>query len=155
MHRDTLLEASAQGGAGDYRIRIGERETTVSGARLSGDTLNLHRNGKGERFLVRRRGHALAVHDGERRLHLRLADRRRNAAAAAGTEGRIMAPMPGRIAVVRSKPGDVVTAGQELLVMEAMKMELALKAPRDGVVAEMRAVAGEFAEADAVLVVLE
>lgn len=155
MHRDTLLEASAQGGAGDYRIRIGERETTVSGARLSGDTLNLHRNGKGERFLVRRRGHALTVHDGERRLHLRLADRRRNAAAAAGTEGRIMAPMPGRIAVVRSKPGDVVTAGQELLVMEAMKMELALKAPRDGVVAEMRAVAGEFVEADAVLVVLE
>lgn len=155
MHRDTLLEASAQGSAGDYRIRIGERETTVSGARLSGDTLNLHRNGKGERFLVRRRGHALTVHNGERRLHLRLAGRRRNAAAAAGTEGRIMAPMPGRIAVVRSKPGDVVTAGQELLVMEAMKMELALKAPRDGVVAEMRAVASEFVEADAVLVVLE
>ena len=42
-----------------------------------------------------------------------------------------------------------------LLVLEAMKMELALKAPRDGVVAEVRAAAGDFVEADAVLVVLE
>ena len=39
--------------------------------------------------------------------------------------------------------------------MEAMKMELALKAPRDGVVAEVRATAGEFVEADAVLATLE
>jgi len=48
-----------------------------------------------------------------------------------------------------------VAAGQPLLVMEAMKMELALKAPREGVVVELRAVAGEFVEADAVLAVLE
>ena len=39
--------------------------------------------------------------------------------------------------------------------MEAMKMELSLKAPRDGVVAEMRATEGEFVDADASLVVLE
>ena len=45
--------------------------------------------------------------------------------------------------------------GQELLVIEAMKMELGLKAPRDGTVAEVRAVAGDFVEADAVLVTLE
>ena len=46
-------------------------------------------------------------------------------------------------------------AGQEVLVLEAMEMELALKAPRDGVVAEVRAAAGDFVEADAVLVTLE
>jgi 3-methylcrotonyl-CoA carboxylase alpha subunit len=39
-------------------------------------------------------------------------------------------------------------------VLEAMKMELSLKAPRDGEVAEVRAAAGEFVEADAVLVAL-
>ena len=63
--------------------------------------------------------------------------------------------MPGRVVLVRAKAGDTVAAGQELLVLEAMKMELALKAPRDGVVAEVRAAAGDFVEADAVLVVLE
>jgi 3-methylcrotonyl-CoA carboxylase alpha subunit len=42
-----------------------------------------------------------------------------------------------------------------VLVIEAMKMELALKAPRDGVVAEVRAATGDFVEADAVLATLE
>ena len=49
----------------------------------------------------------------------------------------------------------VVAEGAELLVMEAMKMELSLKAPRAGVIAELRASVGEFVEADAVLVRLE
>jgi len=57
--------------------------------------------------------------------------------------------------LVKTQSGDVVVAGQELLVIEAMKMELALKAPRDGTVAEVRAAAGDFVEADAVLVTLE
>ena len=40
-------------------------------------------------------------------------------------------------------------------MLEAMKMELALKAPRAGIVAELRAQAGDFVEADAVLATLE
>jgi 3-methylcrotonyl-CoA carboxylase alpha subunit len=63
--------------------------------------------------------------------------------------------MPGRVVLVKAHPGDVVVVGQELLVIEAMKMERALKAPRDGTVAEVRAAAGDFVEADAVLVTLE
>jgi 3-methylcrotonyl-CoA carboxylase alpha subunit len=63
--------------------------------------------------------------------------------------------MPGRVVVVRASKGDKVVAGQELVIVEAMKMELALKAPRDGTVASVAAVAGDFVEADAVLVALE
>ena len=62
---------------------------------------------------------------------------------------------PGRVVVSRAASGDTVQAGQEVMVIEAMKMELSLKAPRDGTVAEVRAQAGDFVEADAVLVVLE
>jgi len=47
----------------------------------------------------------------------------------------ISAPMPGKVLLVHCKTGDEVAAGDVLLVMEAMKMEHALKAPRDGVVA--------------------
>jgi 3-methylcrotonyl-CoA carboxylase alpha subunit len=63
--------------------------------------------------------------------------------------------MPGRVVLMRVAVGDAVTAGQELGVMEAMKMEIALKAPRDGVVAELRAAAGDQVEGDAALVLLE
>ena len=78
-----------------------------------------------------------------------------NTDTSAAQDDKVRAPMPGRVVVVRAAPGDSVVAGQELLVIEAMKMELALKAPRDGVVASVDAEAGAFVEADTVLVSLE
>ena len=60
--------------------------------------------------------------------------------------------VPGRIVLVKAKAGDVVEQGQALLMMEAMKMELALKAPRAGTIENISAMQGEFVEADAVLV---
>ena len=74
--------------------------------------------------------------------------------AAAGAD-RLLAPMPGRVVVVKAAPGDEVEAGQEVMVIEAMKMELSLKAPRAGKVAEVRAASGDFVDADTALVVLE
>ncbi len=49
----------------------------------------------------------------------------------------ILAPMPGLVRSVAAKVGQVVSAGDRLLVLEAMKMEHVLRAPRDGVVAEV------------------
>jgi 3-methylcrotonyl-CoA carboxylase alpha subunit len=49
----------------------------------------------------------------------------------------IMAPMPGLVSAVRTKVGAVVRTGDPLLVLEAMKMEHILTAPRDGVVADV------------------
>jgi 3-methylcrotonyl-CoA carboxylase alpha subunit len=59
------------------------------------------------------------------------------AAAQTGAAGNLNAPMPGRVVAVAVSPGDTVTAGQTLVVLEAMKMEHAIKAPGDGVVAEL------------------
>ena len=50
------------------------------------------------------------------------------------SEGSLTAPMPGVITVLSAKAGDTVEAGKPLLVMEAMKMEHAIKAPFDGVI---------------------
>ena len=68
---------------------------------------------------------------------------------------RVVAPMPGRIAKVLVKAGDVVAARQGLVVVEAMKMENELRSPRAGTVTEVRAIEGALVDANAVLIVVE
>ena len=67
----------------------------------------------------------------------------------------IVAPMPGRIVKVLVKPEEAVAARQPLVVVEAMKMENELRAPRAGIVAEVRVAEGASVEANTVLVVLK
>ena len=55
----------------------------------------------------------------------------------AAATGRLTAPMPGKVVSFAVKSGDAVKAGQTLAVMEAMKMEHTIAAPKDGTVAEL------------------
>ncbi|NUS37925.1 MAG: 3-methylcrotonyl-CoA carboxylase, partial [Lysobacter sp.] len=156
LHRGERVDVVAHGSAGDYRIEHAGEAQAIAGARLDGEQLSLRIGERGRRLHVFADARRVLVHDGERRLAVApIAAYRSEAGAQGAGDDRLKAPMPGRVVLVRAQPGDQVTAGQELLVLEAMKMELALKAPRDGVVAEMRAKAGDFVEAEAVLVVLE
>ena len=69
--------------------------------------------------------------------------------------GSLVAPMPGLIRRVLVEAGTTVTAGQPLLILEAMKMEQTVAAPAAGLVAELRAKAGEQVAAGQVLAVIE
>ncbi|MGW2117974.1 acetyl/propionyl/methylcrotonyl-CoA carboxylase subunit alpha [Streptomyces zhihengii] len=74
-------------------------------------------------------------------------------AAHAGADT-LAAPMPGTVTVVKVAVGDVVTAGQSLLVVEAMKMEHVISAPHAGTVTELDVVAGSTVAMDQVLAVV-
>ena len=54
--------------------------------------------------------------------------------------------MPGRIVSLHTEPGAEVGKGDVLLVLEAMKVQMRLAAPRDGTVASVRVQAGELVE---------
>ena len=69
-------------------------------------------------------------------------------------EDLVRAPMPGRIIRVAVAAGDIVSFGDPLAVMEAMKMEQTLNAPRDGVIAEVAVGVNEQVEEGAVLITL-
>ena len=84
---------------------------------------------------------------------------RRTAGEAAGdaAEGasRLTAPMPGKVVRVLVAPGDRVAARQPLVVVEAMKMENELAAPRAGIVTEVPVTEGMSVEAGRLLAAVE
>ncbi len=153
---ESRLDLVVHGHAGNYRIEHEGRSHQVAGARRERGDLSARINGAMQRFRGEVTGNCILVHDGQRRLRLHAVEvYRRQQGAADSAEHRIRAPMPGRVVLVQATTGDSVSAGDVVLVIEAMKMELALKAPRNGIVAEVRVAAGEFVEADAVLATLE
>ncbi|MGA4841800.1 biotin carboxylase N-terminal domain-containing protein [Streptomyces sp. G45] len=74
-------------------------------------------------------------------------------AAHAGADA-LTAPMPGTVTVVKASPGDRVSAGQSLLVVEAMKMEHVISAPHAGTVTELDVTPGTTVAMDQVLAVV-
>ena len=81
--------------------------------------------------------------------------RLRGHGGGAAGDGRVVAPMPGRVVKVLVAPGAAVEARQGLVVVEAMKMENELRAPRAGVVREVRVAEGASVEAQTVLVIID
>jgi biotin carboxyl carrier protein len=78
------------------------------------------------------------------------------AEAAGGGGGDVMrAPMPGSVIAVNVAVGDVVAAGDAVLVIESMKLETAIRAPRAGVVATLAYGVGAVFDRDALLATLE
>jgi len=71
------------------------------------------------------------------------------------TSRHVVAPMPGLLVSVAVAEGEEVKAGDELAVLEAMKMENALRAERNGVVAKINFKAGESVEVDEIIMELE
>ncbi len=74
--------------------------------------------------------------------------------AAGGAAGSINAPMPGNILSVKVNEGDQVKAGQVLLILEAMKMENEIVAPKDGVVNKIYVATGQSVSTSDPLVAL-
>ena len=129
---------------GVYLLRRGSQQSLV------------HVDGTGNKLTVavRRPGQdpvvvGAEVSDG--RLEGAAAPARAGSTAAPAT---IRSPIPGRVVKVMVKPGDKVTAGQTAVVLEAMKMENELRAPRAGEVQDVRCAEGTAVEAGQDLVTL-
>ena len=77
------------------------------------------------------------------------------APAAAGAGDPIKAPMPGNILDVKAKVGDKVKNGDAIVILEAMKMENPIPAPRDGTITSITVTKGATVEAGQVLATIQ
>ena len=154
-YREHKLEVAVHGHGGDYRLDAGSHRARIEDARLDGERLVLREDGVPRHWQAWIDPAAVTVHDGDRRWRFARLRPFAFEAAAEGGSNHLSAPMPGRIVAVKIAAGAQVVEGQELLVMEAMKMEITLRAPRAATIAALPAEAGAFVEADAVLVRFE
>ncbi|AFT88038.1 acetyl/propionyl/methylcrotonyl-CoA carboxylase subunit alpha [Paraburkholderia phenoliruptrix] len=125
---------SSGAGLHEYRATIGDARATGR-VFIDGDTFHV--------FCL---GHALAFEWQNLLAH---------AADAEHGEGRLTAPMPGKVIAVLVEPGTVVEKGTPLIVMEAMKMEHTIGAPAAGTVSEVLYAVGDQVADGAQLLVLD
>ncbi len=136
------------------RVRIGDRE--LAGEFMpnadGGGTLAI--DGRRYPVFVARRKESILVSVGPASFEFKPAEEatRRRARGLAAAE--ILAPMPGKVLKVLVSTGDLVQAGQPLVVIEAMKMETTLAAESAALVKHVRVEEGQTVDHGAVLIVL-
>jgi len=141
---------------GRYVAIIGDRSLEVDYLDSPDGFANLLVEGRSRDVLVTRRpwGYAVTLRSG--RYDVLLGDQ--TPAGPRGSAGgvvRLLAPMPGKVVRVLVEQGQPVTEAQGLVVVEAMKMENEIKAPREGTVREVHVREGQAVEGGALLVVVE
>jgi acetyl-CoA/propionyl-CoA carboxylase, biotin carboxylase, biotin carboxyl carrier protein len=127
------LRVDASGGT----VVDGERRWVVRPVASEPGSVGLEIDGAIHRFEIELAPHAVTVGHRGTAHSFRRPDVFAGGAEAAIGDGRVLAPMPGTILSVLARPEQSVSAGETLVVMEAMKMELSLGAPFDGTLARM------------------
>jgi 3-methylcrotonyl-CoA carboxylase alpha subunit len=141
--------------AGDrYRCEIDGQHVTVRAHRNTHGDLEIEREGRQFQASTLRTGSEIWIALPEAICRLVYLDPLSPAHRAEGSAGKIVAPMPGKVSAVLVAPETPVKRGQILMQIEAMKMELAITAPEDGVVAAVNVAVGALIEEGAELVVL-
>ncbi|AUS79672.1 ATP-grasp domain-containing protein [Actinoalloteichus sp. AHMU CJ021] len=127
------------GGAEDAAVSVGGADPVRGGARLDGTELTVRVDGRTRVYTVAREGGRrwLAWAGGTWELVEREPLAAVSSPAATTADGQVRSPMPGTVLTVGVAVGDQVVAGQELLVVEAMKMEHTVTAPVAGSVAAL------------------
>jgi 3-methylcrotonyl-CoA carboxylase alpha subunit len=118
-------------------LQVGEGAEGVLQFTPQGDGLWVQFNGARIHSTVHAQGETCHVFTPQGATRISLLDPLAHAGEAAQEGGRLTAPMPGKVVSFAVKVGDKVKAGQPLAVMEAMKMEHTISAPKDGTVAEL------------------
>ena len=124
----------------------GTREDGRQSLEIGGVSVHVTRAHSGDRQIVRLGG---------RTFEARLLDPRSEADQSGAGQDHVRAPMPGAVVTVHKQAGAKVKRGETIVTIESMKLQMALIAPRDGVIAELTRKEGESFDKDEVIARLE
>ncbi|AEI82308.1 acyl-CoA carboxylase biotin/lipoyl carrier (plasmid) [Cupriavidus necator N-1] len=137
------------------RVEVDGVAVDVVKADTPDGALALTLGGRTHAVWVAQHGETAYVHAFGRAWTVTLRDPVRGVGTDADESDICLAPMPGTVVELAVAVGDCVSAGQTMIVIESMKMQLNLEAARDGVVAELPCAKGDIFDRDALLVRLE
>lgn len=138
--------------ADTWQVTIGDTTYDVRVYARSGSDITLSVNGHRRRVtVVAGPADTWWIHTGEETHNLKWLSPLPLPGATVRTEGSLRAPMPGQVIAVMVEAGQMVTEGETLLILEAMKMEHRIKAPYAGVVQSVHYHVGQTVQGDAVL----
>jgi 3-methylcrotonyl-CoA carboxylase alpha subunit len=128
---------------GALRLEIADAQWPLQVRTLDGERHDVTLGEQRLRLSVYVHGEQVTVFAPAGRADVREVDDIAHAGEGAAAAGQLTAPMPGKLIAYLAKPGERVARGQALAVIEAMKMEHTIHAPRDGVVRECLYAAGD------------
>ena len=144
---------------GQWRIRVDGEAVEADAHLLRPGVLSLLIGGKSYRVVLDADPADPALHIGAQRVPYRIDDPRsaRSRRRQAKSDGPVSlkASMPGRVVRLLVEKGAAVAAHQGVLVIEAMKMQNEITAPKEGRVADLRVAAGDTVAAGDVLAIIE
>ncbi len=151
---DVLERRIAFPDANQFRITAGAEDLALNITALGDDAYSLTMSGHRITARALRIGHRISVYSNGRSHHFERPDPLLRADVQSADGDTVSAPMPGLVRVILARTGQEVSKGDALIVLEAMKMEHTLSAPKDGVIAEILTVENAQVDAGAILLAM-
>ena len=143
---------------GEYHLDVGDRQLAIQAEEIGSGEYFIYVDGRKQRAFV-------AVDDENTYIHMegkavtiqRIVpfEKIMGGDGADGSGSSLLAPMPGTVISVNCEPGQQVSEGDVLMVIESMKLETTVAAPREGIVEQVNFSAGDTFDQKALLVSLQ
>jgi biotin carboxyl carrier protein len=154
--REISADLTPSGSGKSYHVMVEGQPMVVEILRASDGKLDLLVDGKRvTAYVSTDNARRWVTINGRTLLLNKSTGRGRHAGGFHHAAGELTAPMPGQVRAVNVNEGETVTKGQTLLLLEAMKMEIRVQSPRDGLVKKLFVQQGQTVEREQLLAEIE
>ena len=155
-HKERSISIDVTPSGGSFRVAMGDRNVDVQILQARDGQLEMLVDGERvTAYVSSENARRWVTFNGRTVLLVKQSGSRRSGDGHHPAAGELSAPMPGQVRAVNVGAGDAVTKGQTLMILEAMKMEIRIQSPSDGVISSILVKVGETVEREQMLIKVE